>query len=1187
MDVEKALEFADRLVFTETGVHLTSQQKVILQGVWEALSYSEIAVRLYTSEGHIKDVGSDLWKLLSSVLGEKVSKKTCRAVLEWRSQINAVTGTCEQPNANPGQDWGEACDVSIFYGRTEELATLERWIVSDRCRLVALLGMGGIGKTALSVKLAQQIQSSFDYLIWRSLHNAPPLEEILIDLIPFLCQGSQIDLPETLDRKVSLLINCLRSSRCLVVLDNAESILRINGRAGHYREGYDGYGQLFKQLGETIHQSCLLLTSREKPRELAPLEGEASPVRVLELQGLKQTEGKKILNDQGLSVPEQEATELIRCYAGNPLALKLAAGFIQRFCNGSTCDFLVQGTTVFGEIHYLLEKHFERLSNEEIQVIYWLAINREPVLLQDLLDDFFAISSRQIIDALVSLKRRFIIENSVVGLTLQPVVMEFLTEQFIGRICQEIKTEEIKIFNSHAPIKAQSKDYVRETQIQLILKPIADRLLADHSQSNIENKLIHILSTQRNRSSLIPGYLGGNVLNLLCYLKSDLTGYDFSYLNVWQAYLQYVNLHAVNFTYSNLKKSAFAETFTTIYSMAFSPNGKYLAAGDADGQIHLWKVGDYQKIFTRQKHIAPVRAIAYSPDGKTLVSGSDDCTVKLWNVETGECLYTFEEHENWVRAVAFSPDGKILASGCRDKTVKLWNLETKECLYTLNHDLNWVDSITFSPNGRFLASGSKDSLVRLWDVETGAILHIFEGHTDRVRSVVFSPDGEILASGSRDKTVKLWNVSTLQLIDTLEAHSSSVRSIAFSPDGKTLASGSSDRMVKLWDVSTSQCSQILQGHTNLIWAVAFSPDGKTLASGGGDHIVKLWDVHTGHVSKVLPGYTNWVRSIAFSPDGKFLTSGSSDHKVRLWDVNTCQCLRTFDGHTCHIRSVAFSPDGKLIASGSDDKTVRLWNLATGECVCIFQELHSCIRAVAFSPDGKILASGGSDQIVRLWNVETGKLSKSFHGHEFWVRSLAFSPDGEILASSSSDLTIRLWDVATSECLKIFTGHEGWVRSLDFSPDGKTLASSSSDLTVRLWDVATGECLKIFTGHQGWVRTVTFSPDGQTIASSSADKTVRLWNVSTGECTNILQQHTKGVRSIAFSPNGKTLASASQDETIKLWRTQTGECLSSLRVPRPYEGMNITGVTGLTAAQLVTLKALGAIEEDEKGEKGKR
>ncbi|MFH7028437.1 MAG: NB-ARC domain-containing protein [Heteroscytonema crispum UTEX LB 1556] len=566
MDVEKALEFADALVFTQIGVHLTALQKAILRGVWEDLSYKEIADKFHGSEGHIKDVGSDLWKSLSSVLGEEVTKKNCRAVLEGRSQINAVTATCEQPNANPGQDWGEASDVSIFYGRTEELATLERWIVSDRCRLLALLGMGGIGKTALSVKLARQIQSSFDYLIWRSLHNAPPLQEILTDLIPFLCNGSQTDLPETLDRKVSLLINCLRSSRCLVVLDNVESILEINGRAGHYREGYDGYGQLFKQLGETTHQSCLVLTSREKPRELAPLEGEASPVRVLELQGLKQTEGKKILNDQGLLVPEQEAAELIRRYAGNPLALKLAAGFIQRFCNGSTCDFLVQGTTVFGEIHYLLQKHFERLSDEEVQLIYWLAINRESVLLQDLLDDFFAVPSRQkIMDALDSLQRRFLIEKSGAGSTLQPVVMEYLTEQLIERICEEIKTEKIKIFNSHAPIKAQSKDYVRETQIQLILKPIADRLLADNSQSIIENKLIHILSTQRGRSLLKPGYLGGNVLNFLCHLKTDLTGYDFSYLNVWQAYLQYVNLHAVNFTGSNLSKSVFAETFTTIY----------------------------------------------------------------------------------------------------------------------------------------------------------------------------------------------------------------------------------------------------------------------------------------------------------------------------------------------------------------------------------------------------------------------------------------------------------------------------------------------------------------------------------------------------------------------------------------------------------------------------------------------
>ncbi|MGK7948397.1 MAG: NB-ARC domain-containing protein, partial [Xenococcaceae cyanobacterium] len=138
------------------------------------------------------------------------------------------------------QDWGEAIDVSIFYGRTKELATLEKWIEIDRCRLVAVLGMGGIGKTALAVKIAQQLQEQFEYVIWRSLRNAPPLENLLGELIPFLSAGQETQ------TKIKVLLQCLRSSRSLIILDNVETILQPGECAGQYRTGYENYGQLFK-----------------------------------------------------------------------------------------------------------------------------------------------------------------------------------------------------------------------------------------------------------------------------------------------------------------------------------------------------------------------------------------------------------------------------------------------------------------------------------------------------------------------------------------------------------------------------------------------------------------------------------------------------------------------------------------------------------------------------------------------------------------------------------------------------------------------------------------------------------------------------------------------------------------------------------------------------------------------------
>jgi WD40 repeat protein len=130
----------------------------------------------------------------------------------------------------------------------------------------------------------------------------------------------------------------------------------------------------------------------------------------------------------------------------------------------------------------------------------------------------------------------------------------------------------------------------------------------------------------------------------------------------------------------------------------------------------------------------------------------------------------------------------------------------------------------------------------------------------------------------------------------------------------------------------------------------------------------------------------------------------------------------------------------------------------------------------------------------------------------------------------------------------------------------------------VWDVSTGKGITTAYGHMDSVMAVTYSPDGGLFASGSIDRTIRLWDVHTGQCIAILQGHTDWIRTVNFSPDGDTLASSGNDAVIRLWDTHSGECIRTLRPPRPYEGMNITGATGLTDAQRETLKALGAVED---------
>ncbi|MBN3891820.1 MAG: hypothetical protein HWQ43_22570 [Nostoc sp. JL31] len=1169
------------------GVALTTKG---LQKIKEAKHQSEAKENFgnrYTLEE--MSVRSGLYSAtISKVLNREggVDKQTIEKLF---SVFNLKIDKSDYSSSNTRLDWGEAIFNSAFYGRVEELITLEQWILNEHCQLVALLGIGGIGKTALSVKFAQKIQDNFEYVIWRSLREAPPVKIILGNLIQFLSdeQETESNLPESFSDRVSRLLYYLQNYRCLVILDNAESILRSGSRAGLYREGYEEYGELLRRVGEATHQSCLVLTSREKPREVALLEGQALTVRSLPLSGLKVAEGQEILKLKGLSAAEDEWKLMIEHYAGNPLALKIVATTIQDVFDGNITEFLQQDTAVFGDIRDILEQQFERLSDLEKEIMYWLAINRESIALSELRDDIISpVPQAKLLEAVESLGRRSLIEKATPTLlektgslfTLQPVVMEYVTTNLIELICEEIATQNIDLFTSKALIKATAKEYVRDTQIRLIIKPVINGLLtAFRSKKNLENHLVQILATLREISPLEQSYTAGNVFNLLCDLETDLSGYDFSYLTIWQADLQNVKLHNTNFAHAHLAKSVFVETFGGIFSVAFSPSGKLLATGDTNGEIRLYEVASSQQILTCKGHAGWVWSVSFSPDGQVLASGSNDQTIKLWDTDNGQCFKTLEGHSGGVRSVTFSPDSQVLASGSDDQTVKLWNTTTGKCLKTLQEVGCSVWSVAFSPKDYILASGNDDYTVRLWDINSSSCIQTLEGHTQRVYSVTFSPDGNTLASGSHDQTVKLWDISTAQCFKTLQGHTDLVHSVTFSVDGNALVSCGDDQTVKVWDFSTGQCLKTLQGHRNRVWSLATCINKNICASSSDDQTVKLWNIATGRCVKTFQGYNNGIWSVAVSPNDNILASGSNDQTVTLWNATTGKSLKTLHGHGTRVTSVVFSPDSQLLASGSEDRTIRLWDLSTGKCLKILRGHGNRVTSVTFSADSHFLASGSDDQTIKLWDISTGECLNTLREHNGRTWSVIFSPDSYTLASGSHDRTVKLWDVRTGGCLQTLQGHADWIYSVTFNADGCTVASGSGDQTIKLWDVRTGKCVTTLQGHTNTVYSVAFSSDGRILASGSGDQTVKLWDVDTGDCLRTLSGHTRWVWSVGFSPDGQTVVSCSEDETIKIWDVETGECLKTWRSKSPYEGMNITSITGLTESQKDTLKALGAVE----------
>jgi WD40 repeat protein len=1171
MTGQQALDIFDRLLTQNQLGKLNDVQAMVLLQVCNGKSYREIGKELGYETDYIKQIAASLWKILGGIVQAKVSKSNIHSILQRYERVLTRV------------DWGEAIDVSRFYGRNAELQTLGNWILESHCRLVGIFGWGGIGKTALSVKLAQQLESQFDCVVWRSLQQAPTPEDLLNEILPILT-GCTVQ-----ESSLTLLMQVFRQKRCLLVLDNIESILQAGNRSGLYLAGYEAYGQICARVGDESHQSCVVITGREKPNGITLREGTELPARSLQLGGLPIDAAQQILADKGIRASLRDQKNLINYANGSPLTLNLLATNIQNLFNGDVPAFLAQGTAVFGNLWDLLNQQFDRLSVLQQEVMYWLAINREGVSPARLQAEILsAVTLPQLLETLETLRDRSLIETTERGLTQQPVIMEYVTEHFVRQVETEIISGELCLLKTHALIEAQTQDYLREAQIQLILQPLVDRLSVHFPlQKQLAEHLYQIITKLRHQPPNITGYAGGNLLNLFCHLKTELQGFDFSYLAIRQAYLLNTALPEVDFTGSHISQTVFAETFGGVVSITFSPDGKYLATSDTKGDIQIWDASTLEKISNCQGHQHWTWAVAFSPDGQYLASASDDYTVKLWQVFSGECLHTYTGHTYSVNTVAFSPDGKMIASSSQDSTIRLWpvwpgnlNLE----ITTLVGHRGRVWSIAFSPDGQTIVSGGEDTTVRLWDVATGDCVAVWEAHEKWLRSVAFCPSGRSIATASHDGTIKLWDVATQNCLQLLQGHKHFVSSLAFSPSGQQLVSCSYDRTVKLWAVDNGQCLKTFLGHGSQVWAVAFHPNGEQVASGGDDHTAKIWSLKSGRCINTIVGHSNTVLALAASVAGDYLAGGYEDKAIRIWDTSKGTVAQTLREHSNRVWSVKFNRDGRLLASASADHTIKLWDWRLGDCLQTYQGHGSWVWTVAFSPDEQILASSSYDQTVKTWDVATGECLQTLRGHSSPVVSVAFSPDGRCLASSEFAGKIKLWNAETGDCIQELLEHTNSVWSVVFSSDGLWLVSASYDKTIKLWSVATGECLQTFVGHQEAILQAKFSPDNQFIVSGGVDRSVKVWDVQSGECIQTLTGHSGLIYTldVAMLPRPDladyrlVAFTGGLDEAIKVWDLAAAECLDTWKIRRPYEGMKIHKTQGLTMAQRLTLKALGSI-----------
>jgi WD40 repeat protein/transcriptional regulator with XRE-family HTH domain len=1113
------------------------------------------------------------------------------------SQPREETSVTAHALASPSRsgqrlDWGDAPDVTSFYGREWELGLLSAWVIEERCRVVSVLGQGGIGKSALATRVMHRVADGFEVVIWRSLRDVPTCEALLDSCLRVLAPQALSDVSSSIERRQDILLDCLRSRRILLVYDNLESFLEEGEESGRVRVGYEGFSRVLLRISETEHQSCLLLTSREKPSDLVPQEGNRSPVRALRLARLDAEACQQLLAEKGIAGSTSEQLRLIEVYAGNPLALKIVARTIVELFDGQIAPFLEQGEVVFGGVRALLDEQYARLSATEQSVLLWLAILREQVNLQELLAMLgVPLRLAQVLEAVESLRRRSLIEPGQFqgSFTLQSVVMEYVTARLIAEVISEIKQGRCLRLVEHGLELATAKEYVRQTQLRLIVAPILVGLRSSYPlRAMLEEQLLALLLQQRERADDAQGYGPANLLALLRELRGHLRGLDLSQLSLRGAYLQGAEMQDTTLCGASLHETVFTESFDPPWSVATSSHGSYWAMGSRRGGARVWRDDGKRLDLVWQAHTAAVQALAFSPDEQALATGSWDGTIKLWNLESGALLW-LGQHTGSIHRLVFTPDGRTLASGGDDATIRLWDVSTGEHLKALSCKSSAVYALAWSPDGSLLAGGSFDGSIHLWEMQggqaawPGAATHILMGHSGPVWSVAFAPDGRILASGSFDRTVKLWDVERLERHETLAGHMAPVNTVAWSPDGSLLASSGRDQAIWLWDVERGSYRTALHGHSAVVHDLAFMHDGRSLLSGSEDGTLREWDVERGQCTRVIQGYAVTLYDVAWNREGTRLASAGSDALVTIWESDGKTMPGLLRGHSWIAYGVAWSSDGRLLASSGLDNTVQLWNAATDARILTLHDpdhFDTSFFGIEWSPDGRFLAGGSYQRGVQVWEVSTGVRRWVGRGQPTTIRRVAWSPDGTRLASCSYDGSVILWEATTGTQLARLQGHTGMVMCVAWSPSGTRLSSCGGGRgggELFVWDTHSGESLYALSELSEVVYALAWNPNGTMLISGGSDGMLHWWDVERGKCVQTRHAHQGTVQSLKASPDGHSLASCGDDGAIHIWELESGKQLRTLRRDRPYERLDISGIKGLTQAQRASLSALGAIE----------
>ena len=505
-------------------------------------------------------------------------------------------------------------------------------------------------------------------------------------------------------------------------------------------------------------------------------------------------------------------------------------------------------------------------------------------------------------------------------------------------------------------------------------------------------------------------------------------------------------------TGAQLNATEIGETYG-IYPFLFSQDRNLLAgrkrSTDSDPEsILVWHVETGEQIACFTGYSESMSNLCFSPDGKYLTAGSANGTIRIWDIESGQLATAHTDYGDAQMFPYYSPEEGLIAAAISKREVEVWHIDRDEKIDTFEHrGESW--HVCFSGDGAQLAVASPSD-IQIWTKSNNADAHTLStlhGHIPTMDTLVFSSDEKTLAAGFWSDNVLLWDVASRRSYRPAnEKLPGTSHNVYLSDSRKVVSTSVDETTLKIWEVGSSEpIAELAKPEAGLSRAEAFAPNGYRLARADRKSNIHVWErtpssgdtcknenwkKHITLVRHAAPtnqtGFSmQHIVEMTFSPDGERLASISRDCTAYLWDVNAGQQVTqllltppsTRGWYREYDTGIAFSPRGDIIAGGQWSEIV-LWDAADGNTFMTLPQPEESQRPITlcFSPCGQYLASGAWWQPdlqkvpIRLWKVDTGENIATFWGHTTDVQCFTFSQDGTLLVSGGHDGAIYLWDL---------------------------------------------------------------------------------------------------------------------------------------------------------------------------------